>query len=307
MINVDFIKRIFLFFLVLFLLNNSLLPNGESITCYGLSKTLYVGGTGNNNYSSIQNAIDNASNGDSIYVYKGTYQENIVIYKSLTLTGDDRRYTIINAIQRGDVVNINTNHVTLSGFTIENSVGQYAGISLTNNSRYCEISNNQIISNNWDGISLFSSSNNIIKNNIISYNSDGINLNHESNENTIIENTISDNYFYGIYIQDVHNNNIYGNDFLSNGQNAHDEGDNIWDDGWHGNFWDDYEERYPFSRKILLKGIWSSPYEIPGGLNQDYYPIIKPVTENKDKSLINHFIYRYNLLNELFIIYNNYF
>ncbi|RLF42667.1 MAG: hypothetical protein DRN17_07450, partial [Thermoplasmata archaeon] len=31
--------------------------------------TLYVGGSGEGNYSSIQDAVDNASNGDTIYVY----------------------------------------------------------------------------------------------------------------------------------------------------------------------------------------------------------------------------------------------
>jgi len=37
------------------------------------SKTLYVGGNGVGNYSSIQDAIDSASDGDTVYVYSGIY------------------------------------------------------------------------------------------------------------------------------------------------------------------------------------------------------------------------------------------
>jgi nitrous oxidase accessory protein len=48
--------------------------------------TLYVGGNGSGNYTTIQDAIDNASNGDTIIVYYGLYY-NIIIDKELTLVG----------------------------------------------------------------------------------------------------------------------------------------------------------------------------------------------------------------------------
>ena len=34
---------------------------------------LYVGGTGSGNYSCINDAINNTSNGDTVFVYNGTY------------------------------------------------------------------------------------------------------------------------------------------------------------------------------------------------------------------------------------------
>ena len=59
--------------------------------------TLYVGGTGPNNYTSIQDAIDNANEGDTVYVYdeSSPYYENVVIEKTINLIGEDRDTTII--------------------------------------------------------------------------------------------------------------------------------------------------------------------------------------------------------------------
>jgi hypothetical protein len=60
--------------------------------------TLYVGGIGPGNYTSIQDAIDNASIGDTVFVYNGTYYEIITIDKSINLVGEDRYNTIIDGI-----------------------------------------------------------------------------------------------------------------------------------------------------------------------------------------------------------------
>ncbi len=92
-----------------------------------------------------------------------------------------------------------------------------------------------------------------------------------------------ENSYYGIFIQSSNNDNIFhSNNFIKNSQNAHDGGNNIWDDEWNGNYWDDYEKRYPNARKIWLKGIWSIPYDIPGRSNQDRYPLFNPYVESKE-------------------------
>ena len=59
-------------------------------------KTLYVGGSGPGNYTYIQLAINDASNGDTVFVYNGMYYENVIVDKSINLIGEDRNTTVID-------------------------------------------------------------------------------------------------------------------------------------------------------------------------------------------------------------------
>ena len=47
--------------------------------------TLYVGGSGPNNYTKIQDAINNADEGDTVFVYSGTYYEHFTINTTINL------------------------------------------------------------------------------------------------------------------------------------------------------------------------------------------------------------------------------
>ena len=86
--------------------------------------TLYVGGNGTGNYSKIQDAIDNASDGDTIFVYNGTYEldEKININKSINLIGENKHNTIING-SGIRVIEIIVSEVHVSSFTIQNGYG----------------------------------------------------------------------------------------------------------------------------------------------------------------------------------------
>ncbi|RLF52019.1 MAG: hypothetical protein DRN11_01820, partial [Thermoplasmata archaeon] len=86
----------------------------------GNGRTLYVGGSGPGNYSKIQDAIENASNGDTIFVYSGTYYENVVINKSIDLIGENVKTTIIDGMRRNKTVFILVSNVLVCNFTIRN-------------------------------------------------------------------------------------------------------------------------------------------------------------------------------------------
>jgi parallel beta-helix repeat protein len=87
--------------------------------------TLYVGGSGPGNYSKILDAINAANDGDTVFVYHGIYYENLVVYKSIHLIGENKETTIIDGQGKADGVRLTDNNITISGFTVQhgNEVG----------------------------------------------------------------------------------------------------------------------------------------------------------------------------------------
>jgi nitrous oxidase accessory protein len=107
--------------IILLFIGTAIIPsNGQTIDNVSLpmsrGNTLYVGGSGPGNYSTIQAAIDNASDGDTIYVYQGLYGL-IIVNKSVSIIGDNKENTIISANEN----TISAPHVNLTQFTLEGS------------------------------------------------------------------------------------------------------------------------------------------------------------------------------------------
>lgn len=68
-------------------------------------------------YNTISEAANNSGSGDTIYVYNGTYQENVFVDKSVSLIGENKNTTFI----LGMVVFYDTINVEISGFTFTKS------------------------------------------------------------------------------------------------------------------------------------------------------------------------------------------
>jgi parallel beta-helix repeat protein len=181
---------------------------------------LYVGGNGPGNFSRIQDAIDNASDGDTVFVYDDSspYYENLIVYKSINLIGEDKNTTIIDGDVSGNVVYILTDWVNITGFTIQNGGNEWDEGGIHINSNYNTITDNIISNNTNDGIYLNESIENIITINIISNNEgNGIELPYYTSNNTTITGNKIFNNDNGIFIYASNDNIIIDNSFINNG------------------------------------------------------------------------------------------
>jgi len=180
---------------------------------------------GEGDYTNIQYAIDNATEGDTIRVWEGVYYENVVVNKTVSLVGNGSESTAIRGDETGNVVDITANRVNMSGFTVsgskkedynagimvESSYNNISGMKCTDNvfgiyldrSYYSIIANNIFILNigHWNsGNALYLNSawNNIIANNTCSGSLQSITLNGYLQNNTFRDNRMTDSGFYFI-------------------------------------------------------------------------------------------------------------
>ena len=77
----------------------------------------------NEDYTSIQDAINNAQSGDIIYIHSGQYYENINIEKDgIIIIGANINETIIDGNNRHNVVNITSNSLYFGNLTLINGI-----------------------------------------------------------------------------------------------------------------------------------------------------------------------------------------
>ncbi|MRI00706.1 nitrous oxide reductase family maturation protein NosD [Kriegella sp. EG-1] len=192
----------------------------------------------------ISEGVNIAVEFDTLLIKKGTYKEyNILIDKPLTIKGDS--YPIVDGEEKGEIIRIVSDNVTIDGlfiinvgtsytsdyaairvvksenFTIKNVVLEklFFGIYLekSNNGR---VYHNKIIGdaideyNSGNGIQLWYSKNVVVEKNIVQHVRDGIYLEFSDNI-TIKDNTSTDNLRYGLHFMfsndDVYTNNLFEN------------------------------------------------------------------------------------------------
>jgi parallel beta-helix repeat protein len=270
---------------------------------------LYVGGSGPQNYSTIQEAVNNSYAGDTIFVYSRSspYYENVIIKKNnIQLIGENKFTTIIDGNNMSYVIEIIADYVTVKGFTIQHSGSieypEYdAGVYLIYPSDHNNITDNIVI-NNLNGICLQASKNNTISKNIVSNNVKGLLIfadsvfniisrnNVENNDygfyfgftvyNTIIENNIANSSECGLYLYFVRLQTIRRNNFINNARHVYfiERLRLAFDRNyWIRNYWDTWIGFGPKLLKGQMFTEWVGQKLVPW-INFDWMPAYKPYT-----------------------------
>jgi len=300
------ITIVFLFFVMIIFPTGGIQIQNKHIINSNRGNTLYVGGSGPGNYTKIQDAIDNASDGDTVFVYDDSspYYETIVIDKQIKLIGEDRHTTIIDGDGDGNVVLIEEGNdgVDISGFTVQGSGivspgFRKAGIYISSN--FNAIHDNNIINNNDSGIIVFLDSEdtyyNSIYGNTVKNNREGIII-IDSFEYNIFDNNISNNWMgifctpsvtpnQAISCSSYTTGKIYRNNFTNNSCGIYEAywgGEDIYDN----NIINNYNGIY----------LWAM-YEYCGGNNIYNNNIIKNDEGIGIKGSIDNHIYQNNIIN----------
>lgn len=258
-------KYILRIVLLLFIINFTIVPVVGS-NFIESSTVIYVDDDGDADYTSIQDAIDNAADGDTIFVHNGTYEEQIIIDKKINLVGEDENSTVITGDFRKFLVFINADDVSISNFNI---IGEkflhVLSSSIVVSSDNIKITN-CIINHSNIGILIKGSDANISNNKIL-YCNIGLFFALNVNDNIVEYNNISDNFFgiwsfysiisSGNIVQEnlfLKNNigvnlvfltkgfTVYHNCFVENKVHAKGSGQNKWNANYPsgGNYWDGY-------------------------------------------------------------------
>jgi nitrous oxidase accessory protein len=221
---------------------------GFVVTCLLLSTlsvsvngaALNVGSGGQ--YKSITEAVNTAQSGDTITISAGTYTENIIVTKSVTIKAASPGSTIVTAADPSkDVFLVQAKNVRVEGLTITGATGAsgvhvdhssacvVTGISAHGNDRAiyldgatnCEVSSNNLADNGY-GVYCDNASNNTISSNIATGEQgggtalgDGIYM-YYSDANTITHTNLSANHVFGISLYHSSGNTISNNSILNN-------------------------------------------------------------------------------------------
>ena len=209
-------------------------------------------GPADEDFSQIQKAIDNSTDGDIIEVHSGTYVERLRIRKPLTLLGLDTGdgLPVVNASGSSSAVILTADGSTVEGFNLTRS-GHCA----------CGSAGIQVASNN-----------NTVQNNILYKNKYGIYVKPGYFNNTFISNDFLENE---IAASDSGNNNSWNSSIKAEGLLER-LMELVTGERMKGNYYSDYDEPEEDCNDTEDDGFCDLPRNISGGSSVDLYPSTKP-------------------------------
>ncbi len=195
---------------------------------------------------SIQAAVATAKSGDVIEVEGGTYYEHIRVDKPLILRGLEM--PVLDATASGSAIMLKADGITVVGFRIINA-GSWPKDDSTTSGIVVVSNGNGImgndVSNNFNGLLVLGSN------------------------NTVKGNRVARNLGFGIRLVGVENNTIQENRLEENGQNAYDDGANLWE----GNYYSDFNASEKECRDEGGDGLCDFGHAILGGRSIDPSPL----------------------------------
>jgi parallel beta-helix repeat protein len=232
---------------------------------------------------SIQTAINNAFEGQTIYMKKGTYTINssLIVNKTVTILGESINETVIDGHEEITLIfGILAGSAEIRNLTVSGSGTHGFGIHIK------DVANVKIqscrVKNCGQGIRLTNSTNCEISKNVIINNEDyGIYFTISSSQNTIFWNNIKNNS-QGISIDlGCSSNTFHQNNFIQNMVQTSGLGvsANLWNATYPagGNYWSNYvsadTKKGPYQNETGSDGIGDNPHEEPT-FAKDYYPIM---------------------------------
>lgn len=171
----------------------------------------------------------------------------------------------------------NSNKISLNRISFNVNFGIHLDDDNDNNITYNYISHGKI------GFTMNRGGGNIFSGNTVIYTQNkGLHIG-ESINNIISGNNIAWSKGFALTISgNKGSNSIHHNNFVNNaGSDAHQgypgaNTPNRWDDGYEGNFWSDYQNKYPTGTQIPQTGLWDTAVTMNPD-NIDRYPLTNPV------------------------------
>jgi len=233
-----------------------LLSTGENTTydfvlTHLAGNTLYVGGSGPGNYTKIQDAIDDASDGDIVFVYDDSspYFEHVIVDKSISLIGENKDTTVIESPgENSYLLVVRSDSVLINGFTISSRYSYIiTNIGIFIDSSENVVTNCVVIENNFAGIYLSGSHRNCIYGNAFK------------------------SSIHGIRIENSFFNSIECNNFIDASPSFYFSFKNFFrsfSNRWISNYWDDWDG---FGPQVISGEIGFFPW-----INFDWRPAQEP-------------------------------
>ncbi len=200
----------------------SSIADGESGTVTfssSISSTIIVAKDGTGDHTTIQDAVDTASDGDVIRVYDGIYYEAVNIYRGITLIGNGTLKTILdgnNTLDHQDLFHITANGVNVTGFQFREGSPhhEFAGVGFY--STGCHVHGNLFQNNNNNAVYFNSGPENVLANNTFLMNGYGVRSERGANGNIIRDNTFNTSAIGGIIYMNAMGVEVTRNEFNNN-------------------------------------------------------------------------------------------